>query len=205
MSDKPLAHSTLKHRRRKNPVFVDEPIQWHLRNGKHDRCPWCGLQEMVRRGGKKRICENEVCRATYEISMSPTEWGEHKMFGFEEETGIDISSNVDFSWVVDGDDQVYTLEQAQLRSDSERAFVRFANGYVLAGTMKVYWHRVGKLPERKDASPACAGGSNYWREILALRTEEVWVPEIPLNEMEVLAKAFDSGLKAAQKAARMDG
>lgn len=179
--------STLKSRRRRSPVFVDEPIQWHLRHGKYDRCPWCGLQELDRRGSRKRMCSNEACEAIFEISASQRDWQDAKLLGLKEE--LDMAASQDPINLVPEGEEVFTLKDAQLRSDNGRAYTIFSRCDGL-GDRKVYWHRQGKLPERDDARPACAGGSLYWREILGLKKEEVWAPEIPLNEMEVIAKAY---------------
>jgi hypothetical protein len=180
--------STLKARRRKSPVFIDEPIQWHLRHGRYDRCPWCGLQELERRGTKKRICTNGACEATFEISLSQRDWQDNKLFGFEDELDMSGSDDLSNSDPTPGE-ELYTLKDAQLRSDNGRAFTTFSRFDGL-GDRKVYWHRTGKLPERADGRPACAGGSTYWREICALQKEKAWAPDKPLNAMEVIAKAY---------------
>lgn len=91
--------------------------------------------------------------------------------------------------LVPENEECFTLKEAQLRSDNGRAYTIFSRCDGL-GDRRVYWHRTGKLPERDDAQPACAGGSRYWREILAVRDEEVWSPDQPLNAMEVIAKAY---------------
>jgi len=181
--------STLKSHRRRSPIFVDEPIQWHLRHGRHDRCPWCGLQELERRGPKKRICANNACGATFEISVSQRDWQDSKLLGFEDNLKMSGSEEL-FNITPRGDAiEVYTLKNAQIRSDSGRAYTYFTR-FALRLDRTVFWHRQGKLPERDDAQPVCAGGSPYWREILSLVKEKVWVPEEPLNAMEVIAKAY---------------
>ena len=179
--------STLKSHRRRSPIFVDEPIQWHLRHGRHDRCPWCGLQELKRRGSKKRICDNKVCGASFEIFISQQDWLDTKLLLDEP---VDMKSDAFFDYSVEEEgDNHYSLKDAQLRSNTGRGFVLF-HRHSSPRVTKIYWHRMGKLPEREDALPACAGGSPYWREIMSLRKENVWVPDDPLNAMEVIARAY---------------
>lgn len=191
------ADSVLKSRRRRKPVFVDEPLQWHLRTTEHDRCLWCGLQEIERQGARKRLCRNEACESIFEIDVSSRDWFECKTLLDE---SVDTSRRTPRPWVSRSEEPwnhidekaasvglVFTLKEAQIRSDTGRGFTYFMSGY---DARIVFWHRQGYLPERWDARPACAGGSDFWRAILALRKEKVWTPDAPLNEMEVIAKAY---------------
>lgn len=183
MAEKLPAPSTLKARRRRSPIFVDEDIQWHMRTSKHDRCPWCGVQNLGYIGTRKRTCMNNACGIDMELNVPPKEWLEDKLEGGHR---IDYASPPAFLLVTPSE-EVFTLKEAQLRSNTGRGFVQFDAGLSL---VTVFWHREGHLPERFDAHPACAGGSDYFWHIRELREKEVWVPDDPLCAMEVIAKAY---------------
>ena len=183
------ADSVLKARRRRKPIFVDEPLQWHLRTTEHDRCLWCGLQEIERQSARTRRCRNEACGGVFKITVSQRDWFECKALLDEP---VDMSGSEepwnDYDAAMEAaEDTLYTLKEAQLRSDTGRGYTFFNSDTVFR---PVFWHRQGHLPERWNAEPACAGGSRFWRAILALRKEKVWVPDEPLNAMEVIAKAY---------------
>lgn len=181
MPEKPPAPSVLKARRRRRPVFIDEPIQWHLRNGKHDRCSWCGLQELDPMGSRKRVCMNNACAVSIELPETVTAWLEKKLGG---EKMIYPRPPILPSIIVAR--EVYDLKEAQLRSETGRGVVVMNAGFY---SVLVYWHRIGHLPERFDGKPAMAAGSDYWEMVRDLRDQKVWGPDEELNAMEVIARA----------------
>jgi len=191
--------STLKTKRRRKPIFIDEPIQWHLRTTEHDRCSWCGLQEIWRQDARRRRCDNGACGSVFRISIPQSVWFNNKTNPY---TSLDLSVTINPSIDLSGAPNPrgvkvgvfgvglglrFTLQEAQLRSDTGRGFVCFHN---MRNIRRIYWHRQGHLPEREDARPACAGGSALWRAMLDVRKDKVWLPDQPLNEMEVIAKAY---------------
>lgn len=190
--EKGPAASALKARRRRKPTFIDEPIQWHLRTSRYDRCPWCGLQKLVTRGARKRVCES--CEGAYEISVSPDTWM-HAKLGVRPCLSAEcVRSQHPLYYPVDKND-CYTLEEAQLRSNEGRAVlgVQHSNRF---DTGEVYWHREGHLPELRDGTRVCEGGSEFHKWLRGLRKLEVWTPVDPLCAMEVIAKAATDPMSA---------
>ena len=53
-----------------------EPINWHLRTTKHDRCPQCTVTgargHIVRRVPRSRACT--VCGTVFRLSIAPKRW-----------------------------------------------------------------------------------------------------------------------------------
>jgi len=182
MSEKKQLSESAHRARRRSPVFIDEPIQWHLRTEKHNRCPWCGLATLARRGSRKRNCTNAVCAITIEIPMSATEWLKKKL-DFEQ---INYNRTALFRPFVL--DEHYTLEEAWVRSETGRASLFFSPDALLVAN-EIFWHRDGLLPENLSGQRCVAAGSPYWRLIAGLRNQDMWTPESPLNAMEVIARA----------------
>jgi len=183
MSEKTPAPSVLKARRRRKPIFIDEPIQWHLRTTQHDHCPWCGRQVLATRGPRRRLCTKVSCESDYEIYISPGEWLEAKLNGNPE---VHSSPSRPRYSPLDGD--LYDLKEAQIRSNVGRGVLGIQNTLGL-GVMSIFWHRVGHLPELRDGMRACEGGSEFHKWLKNLRHLKIWVPDDPLCAMEVIARA----------------
>jgi hypothetical protein len=187
VSKKPLASSTAHSQRRRKPIFVDEPIQWHLTTDRHDRCPWCGLQTLQARGPRGRWCQNEVCEIHIEIPFSAKEWLQRKTSG----SPINYNGPEHFSISTRDDVAYYTLRDAQLMSNTGRATLCAMAGF---DAYVVYWHKDGHLPELKSGHRCCAGGSPYWEFLRDHEDHPVWLPEDPMCAMEVIAKAANDDL-----------
>lgn len=185
MSESP-SESTLKSRRRRKPIFIDEPIQWHRRNADLDRCPWCGLQTLKRRGPRNRICNNTVCGLQVENTLNGEEWLKCKLRG-----GIPkIMQSAPPKVARYLPHERYTLNEAQIRSKTGRGWIRMTNLSVgMAVSPRVFWHRRAHLPEDYNGNRVCAAGSRFWVMLLYLKDEPVWAPHDPLCAMEVLARA----------------
>jgi hypothetical protein len=183
MNNKQPSPSTLKARRRRIPHFDDEPIQWHRNSTTHDRCPWCGLAEMVYYAKTKRGCG--TCHISTDLTQmfpSGKKWFEEKLVGYR--SNYDGTPDLDI--VRSEEEESYDLATAQRASANKRAKLRIKFGYDI---LTVYWHRDGHLPEQKDGKPILTAGSPFWYWVLGLTTSEVWEPDDPLNAMEILARA----------------
>lgn len=177
------AESTLKNRRRRKPIFLDEPIQWHLRTTKHDRCPWCGLSCLMQRGSRQRYCTN--CEGAYKLDYTPQEWFDAKINNQPLDAAV---WEEPYPFEVNEAD-CYDLKEAQLRSERGRAMV-YMQRVSDASKLRVYWHRQGHLPEHFDGIRACEGASQMHQLLRDLREVKIWTPDASLNEMEVLARAY---------------
>jgi hypothetical protein len=184
MPEKPLAPSTLKARRRRKPVFIDEFIQWHLSTMHHDRCVWCGLgpPSLTRMGSRKRVCLNSACRVTVELQITVKQWEELKLHN---EPVPHLGGPAAFRLSAT-DYETFPLKEAQLQSGTGRGRVALATGF---DTAYVFWHRVGHLPEDHEGTRCMAAGSPYWKMLSKLRKQKVWVPDDQLCAMEVIARA----------------
>lgn len=63
----------------RKPIFLDEPIQWHLSTTAHDHCPFCGGDVGIL-GARQRTCLGR-CSYSFHIPMSTKKWLERKMLG----------------------------------------------------------------------------------------------------------------------------
>ena len=177
------ADSVRKARRRRVPDFEDEPIQWHRNNTKHDRCPWCGLPNMCYLAKLHRSCDN--CDIAVDVSgtwKSGKAWYEHKLGGgntcYDENPGYRPLST-------DGK-ETFDLLIAQRMSSDGIARLDLTRGY---GSITIRWHKDGLVPERKDSQRMMSAGSLFWHWTMRQVLKKIWLPNSPLNEMEVLARA----------------
>lgn len=135
------------------------------------------------RGSRKRRCEN--CWLEWKLDYTPDEWLKHKLYGYSIDRGLweedPFTEEVDPS-------NAYTLNDAQLRSAQGRGvlLLRKFKGDALI----VYWHRQGYLPEHFDGTRACEGGSCMHDLLRSVVDAPIWTPDEPLNEMEVIARAY---------------
>lgn len=175
------SESTLKARRREIPHFDDEPIQWHRNSTKHDKCPWCGLKEMIYYSKTRRECDS--CCVTLDITemfKSGKAWYEEKLYGYHSDYGGDPG------FEIVEPDEGFDLMTAQRASGTKRAKLTVEFG---SDVMPIFWHRAGHVPERDDGKRIMAAGSDFWHWVQKLRLSKVWEPDDPLNAMEVLARA----------------
>ncbi len=178
-----LSPSALKAKRRKAPIFVDEPIQWHLRSSKRDRCPWCGSTNVGYLNARKRLCMNKVCEMPISLRTSKKEWLEDKLNGT-----LYGGANPPFI-VPSSQEEGQSLEEAWQFSNTNRAYLVMQTQ---GSFVKIFWHKIGHVPEDEQGNRCVAPGSDYWRYLLQLREQPIWLPEEPLSEMEVIAKtAFE--------------
>lgn len=179
----PPSASTLKARRRRVPHFEDEPIQWHRNSSKHDKCPWCGLPEIVYFSKSERSCD--ACDVLLRLSefKSGKAWYEAKLDGFQTHYGGPPNYKI---IVPDDAYEPYNMFTAQKASHDGVARLHLKHGF---NEIQVRWHRDGLLPERKNGKRMMAAGSDFWHWLLPYRAKELWVPNDPLNAMEVLARA----------------
>jgi hypothetical protein len=178
-----LKPSTLKSRRRRVPHFDDEPIQWHRNSTKHDKCPWCGIQDMTYFSKTSRSCGKchvDVC--IDEEFKSGKAWYDYKLNGGEALN----SGNPGFSIFVPEGEEPYELLTAQKMSHNGRARLHVKFGF---DETTIYWHREGHVPEDKEGNRIVAAGSDYWYWLMNRRLKKIWVPDDVLNAMEVLARA----------------
>jgi hypothetical protein len=184
-NQQPPSPSRFKARRRRTPVFADEPIQWHLSNTKKDTCPWCGLAEMAYFSKTHRSCMK--CDVAVDLTMtfpSGKKWYEAKLNGHR--TAYGDSSDLYKPFVPEDAYEPYNLATAQRASANGRACLHVKHGY---RNTVVRWHSNGLVPEFEDGSRMVAPGSPFWYWIVEAKTLKLWVPDEPLNAMEILARA----------------
>jgi len=186
MTETDLSPAKLKKERRASFVFIDEPIQWHLRNSKHDRCPWCGLSKIGYLDARKRICKS--CGLSFSMSLSRKEWLNLKTERPELSSVTTCARHLQFR-DIEGRGDPLILSEAQALSRNERAVTSFRDG---SNGVFVYWHKDGALPENERGLRCVAAGSPYWRFLMERRDRGMWYPDEPMSEMEVIAKtAFE--------------
>jgi hypothetical protein len=181
---KPPSASALKKKRRKRPIFSDEFIQWHLDTSKHDKCPWCGFENIGYLGKRRRTCMNNSCNLMISRDAPSTEFFNEKIEG---EVAIDYGEP---NFTVVRLDSGRSLGVAQKESRDKRAMLKVNHG---GEDFVIFWHPDGHGPEDEDGNPAMAIGSPYWHWILT-RIQygdgcPYWWPAEPLNPLEVLARA----------------
>jgi len=124
---------------------------------------------------------NTACYVKVELPLPVCQWLELKLHNEPPPHYAPVSFRLSAT-----DYETFSLKEAQLQSGSGRGRLALATGF---DTVYVFWHRVGHLPEDRSGTRCMAAGSPYWELVSKLRTEEVWVPDDPLNAMEVLARA----------------
>lgn len=165
--------SPVERHRRKKPIFIDEPIQWHLDNARHDRCPYCGMDDIGYVGTRSRTCLNESCGSTMEINLSPKKWLIKKMANHVTQYwhGPDIAA---------GTAHTQLRHEAQRDSRDRRAVLELSNGAL------VFWHADSFQPETAGGEPVCAPGSKLWDRLNMARS--IWRPATQLHPLEILAR-----------------
>lgn len=175
----------LKRKRRKKPVFVDEFIQWHLPNTKHDQCPWCGFKDIAYYGKKYRACNNNFCQVEMRLKTATTEFFRDKLEG---ETAMKYGEPYHRVVHVDGGRKKL---HAQKESRDGRAQLRLQISPV--EQVVIYWHREAHQPEDEYGDPVMMIGSDFWFWLeLQIGYGDGcphWLPAEPLNPLEVLARA----------------
>ena len=175
----------LKRKRRKQPVFSDEFIQWHLPNSKHDKCPWCGFEEISYLGKRYRVCNNDFCHVEMRLKIPTTEFFRDKIAG-----EIAMQYGQPYHRVVSMDGG-RNLLQAQKESRDGRAQLRVQVNRV--ESVVLFWHIDAHQPEDMFGDPVMMIGSDFWFWLQAKITYgdgcPHWLPAEPLNPLEVLARA----------------
>lgn len=181
---KPPSAEALKRKRRKNPVFSDEFIQWHLNNSTHDTCPWCGFDDIGYLGKRRRFCQNGSCGITITRDAPSTEFFNDKI------EGEAATHYPEPAFKVVRSDGGRSLLTAQKESRDGRALLKLE---FLGAKIALYWHPDGRCPEDENGDPCMAIGSSFWYWLNS-RIQygdgcPHWLPAEPLNPLEVLARA----------------
>ena len=171
-------------RRRKKPIFIDEPIQWHLVTSKHDRCPACGMKDVGYLGKTQRTCMNNVCGITVGLTKPSTEWYHDKMLG---EPAVDAVVGAQH-WLLppkDGETPC-TLSYARGLSKAGLAVIRRKEAWTPG--MEIFWRADTPWPfyyEHGEEKQVCEPGSPLWRLLVQARW---WVSARKKSPLELLAE-----------------
>jgi len=167
-------------------IFQDEPVQWHLNTSENDRCPWCGLQNMMYVYKLRRSCGNNACGVSLDLT---THYKSGKAFFVDKMGGAgpsDYGGAPDFVIHNPHDEDQFDLLIAQKMSHNGRArlLMHFGNDNIT-----IYWHRDGHVPEDSEGNRIMAAGSDYWHWVMSQCLHQVWIPDESFTPLEVLAKA----------------
>jgi len=181
-------------RRSKKPIFIDEPIQWHLSTSKHDRCTLCGMKDVGYLGKTRRTCMNAICCVNVELQMPSTEWLHEKMLGESYVESEPLSTN----WLSPPERSDITIVSPEGRSSTNLTLV---DAIGLSGSgiavirrkeawtvgCEIYWRKGDPWPfyyERGKEVQVCAPGSPFWKLLVQTRW---WYPSRKLSPLELLA------------------
>jgi len=173
-------------RRNKKPIFIDEPIQWHLNTSRHDRCPICGMQNLGYLGSKDRHCLNGICGVSHRLEETTKEWYETKLSGTAGD-GFTTKGLQSTSFEpTDPSDAAWYRESAWSGSNAEIAVISRVAPFLNDG--KIYWRKGAPWPYFYDhdgkETQACEAGSPFWHVLCSSKN---WQPSRKLSPLELLA------------------
>lgn len=171
-------------RRSKKPIFIDEPIQWHLSTSKHDRCPACGMMDVGYLGKTERTCMNSICGICPKLTVTSAEWYREKMLG---ETADDVSLSRKHWLLPPDEDDGERLRVAWERSSAGLASISRKDSWA-SYHGKIYWREGDPWPffyEHGKEKQACEPGSPLW---ILLAGSYWWQPTRKLSPLELLAQ-----------------
>ena len=188
-------HSDRSRRRNAETVFLDEPIQWHKRSTKFDRCPYCGWRPRYI-NQRRRFCDGPLCNETFTITLNQLGgWISKKLAGG---APTPYQRTVTVAAPRAGHQ---TLIDAQRGSRNRKAYIWVGLG---VPDVQVFWTlgeyepfvltaldtqgRPSRYPGQAKLQRVVAAhaGSPAWRQ-LAVLTD--WWPDQALSPLEQLADA----------------
>ncbi len=168
-------------RRKRKPIFIDEPIQWHLVTSKHDRCPVCGLNDVGYLGKTQRTCMNHVCGGTLNLRGRATDWYRGKLSGNAPTEYAEIYVR---DWFVL--EAKVSLASAQEDSRAGIAVAQRMSAFI--GTGEIFWRKGDPWPYYYKGGKevqACEPGARLYRLMCRMGG---WVPSRKLSPLELLAR-----------------
>lgn len=179
--------------RTKKPVFLDEPIQWHLGNSKYDECPVCGSDDVGYLGRRERTCMSG-CGMSTTLGGSPKDWFQQKMEHYPIEA---------LKFPIDGIVQNLTPNDHRVAEAQELSID--GRAWLPTNTMfgVITWKKGDPFPmeaagqigkKKRKPRPYALPGSTLW---YALRLHPVWTPHQPKTALDLIVDAVGPELVVA--------
>jgi len=166
-------------------IYKEALIQWHLRTTAHDRCCWCGLNNIELISSRERACRNIVCENKFTLLIPRSEWRPE----FDNcNRLVWVSKNAGKPELLEGD---FSLEGAFLRSATGRAYISVTTRGGKAHN--IYASREEPLiPRNIFGRQAAAKDSVLWKVFERALPRKAWFAQQRMSDVAVIAKHLEA-------------